>query len=85
MLPIGIGAATALGESFTVQAAFTLALAGSVSMALPISTPPNSLAYGTGEIKSGDMARVGGIIALLGGVAIVWLSGPLLRLAGAVE
>lgn len=43
-----------------------VALAASLSMALPISTPPNAIAYGSGEIKVADMAKVGSIITVLG-------------------
>lgn len=35
-------------------------------MILPVSTPPNSLAYSTGLIESKDMAKVGLIIGLVG-------------------
>ena len=44
-----------------------LALSASFAMALPISTPPNALAYAKGFIKQKDMAMVGivvGVIAL---------------------
>jgi sodium-dependent dicarboxylate transporter 2/3/5 len=35
-------------------------------MILPVSTPPNSLAYSTGLIESKDMAKTGLIIGVLG-------------------
>lgn len=35
-------------------------------MILPVSTPPNSLAYSTGLIESKDMAKVGLILGLIG-------------------
>ncbi len=41
-------------------------LAASLGMALPISTPPNALAHATGEIKTGQMAKVGIIIGIIG-------------------
>jgi len=43
-----------------------VAIAASLSMALPISTPPNAIAYGTGEVGTADMARVGVPITVLG-------------------
>ncbi len=43
-----------------------VAVSASLAMALPISTPPNALAYSTGVIKQGDMARVGIIIGIIG-------------------
>ncbi len=44
----------------------TAALACSIGMILPISTPPNALAHGTGLIKTKDMAKVGIIIGIVG-------------------
>jgi len=38
----------------------------SMGMALPISTPPNALAFGTGEVTTGQMARPGIITAVIG-------------------
>ena len=43
-----------------------LALSASFAMALPISTPPNALAYAKGFIKQKDMAIVGIIAGVLG-------------------
>ncbi len=52
-----------------------IALAASFAMALPISTPPNAIAYSTGLIKSSQMCVVGiiiGVISLtLGYIAII--------------
>ncbi len=49
----------------------SIALAASASMALPISTPPNAIAYGSGLIKVKDMARAGVIITLVFVILIV--------------
>lgn len=43
-----------------------VAFSASLGMILPVSTPPNSLAYSTGLIESKDMAKVGLIIGLIG-------------------
>ena len=43
-----------------------IAIASSVSMILPISTPPNAIAHSTGFIEQKDMMKVGIIIGLLG-------------------
>ena len=51
-----------------------IAFVASLSMALPMSTPPNAMAYGSGEVTSGDFARTGGIIGLAGVVVIVGLA-----------
>lgn len=43
-----------------------VAVCASMAMALPISTPPNALAYGTGAIKQSEMAKTGIIIGVVG-------------------
>ena len=43
-----------------------LALASSLGMMLPISTPPNAIAYATGVVKLKDMAMTGAVIGILG-------------------
>ncbi len=48
-----------------------LAFSASLGMILPVSTPPNSLAYSTGLIESKDMAKTGIIIGVVG-LAIVY-------------
>jgi sodium-dependent dicarboxylate transporter 2/3/5 len=37
----------------------TAALASALGFMLPVGTPPNALAYGTGAVTSGEMARAG--------------------------
>ncbi len=54
----------------------TVTLACSIGMVLPISTPPNALAHGTGFVKTGEMARVGiimGVVGLLLAFATVYI------------
>ena len=43
-----------------------IAIASSVSMILPISTPPNAIAHSTGFIEQKDMMKVGIIIGIMG-------------------
>ncbi|MGF1726349.1 SLC13 family permease [Photobacterium nomapromontoriensis] len=50
-----------------------VAFSASLGMILPVSTPPNSLAYSTGLIESKDMAKTGIIIGVVG-LAIVYLA-----------
>lgn len=55
-----------------------IALSASFAMALPISTPPNAIAYSTGLIKSSQMATVGiiiGVISLTLGYSFLILIG----------
>ncbi len=49
-------------------------------MILPISTPPNALAFATGYVKQGDMAKMGiimGVISMILGFGLVYLMGTL--------
>lgn len=50
-----------------------VAFSASLGMILPVSTPPNSLAYSTGLIESKDMAKTGIIIGVVG-LIIVYLA-----------
>ncbi len=43
-----------------------IALASSLSMVLPISTPPNAMAHATGMIEQKDMVKTGIIIGIVG-------------------
>ena len=58
----------------------TIAFASSLGMALPISTPPNAMAYATGHIEQKGMAISGTILCLIG----LALSIGLMYLLGAV-
>ena len=42
-----------------------LALSASFAMALPISTPPNAIAYSTGLVKTSQMTKVGLIVGVV--------------------
>lgn len=55
------------------------ALSASLGMSLPISTPPNALAYGTGAISTSHMARVGIIIGFVG-LCLAFITVYILRL-----
>jgi sodium-dependent dicarboxylate transporter 2/3/5 len=48
-----------------------VAAATSVSMALPVSTPPNAIAYYSGEVELRDMVGHGALISVVG-VLLVW-------------
>ena len=57
-----------------------VAIAASSAMVLPISTPPNALAFATNLVKQKDMAKIGlivGIISMLLGYGLVYLMGTL--------
>ncbi|WP_136312902.1 SLC13 family permease [Actinomyces procaprae] len=77
LVPLAMGLATGVDGLEPVTIAVVLALACSLGMSLPISTPPNAIAYATGEIATADMARVGLIIGVAGTAVLVLLM-PLL-------
>lgn len=45
-------------------------LSASCAFMLPVATPPNAIVFGSGEVKMGDMMRVGIIMNLVGVVLI---------------
>jgi sodium-dependent dicarboxylate transporter 2/3/5 len=49
----------------------TTAFVASLSMALPMSTPPNAMAYGSGELSNTDFLRTAGTIGMVGALIIV--------------
>ncbi len=56
-----------------------VAVSSSFAMALPISTPPNAIAYGSGEIKVKDMAIVGVLIEVIALVFMVFVGQYLIK------
>ena len=55
-----------------------VAIAASSAMILPISTPPNALAFATGFVKQSEMSKIGiimGIISMVFGFGLVYLMG----------
>lgn len=56
MLPMSMAASVG-GTVHPVLAAMGVAMASSMAMALPASTPPNALAHAEGEVTSMEMAR----------------------------
>ena len=64
---VAVGLGDSLADFGGSQAMLVgIAIASSVSMILPISTPPNAIAHSTGFIEQKDMMKVGIIIGLLG-------------------
>ena len=55
-----------------------VAIAASSAMILPISTPPNALAFATGFVKQSEMSKIGiimGVISMVFGFGLVYLMG----------
>jgi solute carrier family 13 (sodium-dependent dicarboxylate transporter), member 2/3/5 len=49
---------------------FAVAFTASLSMLLPVSTPPNAIAYGTGSVSAKDMLVSGFIVSILSILAL---------------
>lgn len=77
LLPIGMAMAIGIGaEGVKLEVlAIMIAVMASYAMALPISTPPNAIAYGSGQIRSKDMLFVGGCTSVVASLLVV-LTGP---------
>lgn len=69
-------AAGSMDNAGAVALLVTVAFASSLGMALPISTPPNAMAYATGHIEQKGMAISGTILCLIGlGITILMMLG----------
>lgn len=71
LLPVMVTMATGMGHSLDGMGGpgtliLSVTLASSLGMSLPISTPPNAIAFSTGMIRVKDMEKVGVIIGVLG-------------------
>ena len=70
MLPVLIGIAQASGFDATATAV-AVTLAASYAFMLPVSTPPNAMAYGTRMVRLDAMVRFGFRLDLLGFVVLM--------------
>ncbi len=70
MIPLGM----AILPGFKTEVALIIALSASSAMFLPVSSPPNAIAFSTGLLEQRDF-RIGGIIVGLLGplLAILWV------------
>lgn len=65
LIPIGIAAGTSLaGAKEAAAFAIPMALSASAAMCLPISTPPNAIAFAGGQVRSRDFILPGAVIGL---------------------
>lgn len=85
IMPILVVVCTAMGDKLaaiggTSTVLIGVAIASSSAMILPISTPPNALAYATNLIQQKDMAKMGiviGIFSILLGYLVLFAAGSL--------
>ena len=60
-----VALAVSIGQDI-VTVGILLAAASSMGMMLPVSTPPNAIAYATGTVKTGDLAAMGALVGITG-------------------
>lgn len=89
LLPVGVSLASVASSSppgevsgAGVRIAVAIALTASVGMALPISTPPNAIAYARGEITARDMIVPGAVIGIIAALLVGLFGGVVLRFWG---
>ncbi len=73
LAPIMVVIGMDLNAGISVMA--SIALACSLAMALPVSTPPNAIAYGTEDIEVKDMIKYGSIISVVGVLLLTLIFG----------
>lgn len=85
LLPIALSLAMTVGSDINaVHIVLAIALTASVGMALPISTPPNAIAYAYGGLRTRDMAIAGGAIGLIAAVLVIFGSKFVLQFWGVI-
>ena len=85
LMPILVVVCTAMGDKLaaiggTSTVLIGVAIASSSAMILPISTPPNALAYATNLIQQKDMIKMGvivGLISVVLGYLVLFAAGSL--------
>lgn len=81
LAPMAVAVATS-AKSGEVAMVVAVAIGSSLAMSLPISTPPNAIAFASGQIKTRDMALMGGIVGVVGAVLVTALLPVFMRMAG---
>lgn len=61
LIPIAL----AMGSGAETKYVIPIAIAASSAMCLPVSTPPNAIAYATGAVKTKDFVRAGLLVGLI--------------------
>jgi solute carrier family 13 (sodium-dependent dicarboxylate transporter), member 2/3/5 len=81
LIPLALGLATGVAIDPTLVGV-VVAMACALAMALPISTPPNAIAYATGEVPQSAMASTGIVVGIVGGALLAFAMPPLWRALG---
>jgi sodium-dependent dicarboxylate transporter 2/3/5 len=74
MIPLAISFALLLPEQSPKTIPLIIALSASCALLLPVSTPPNAIAYSTGQLEQSDFRFGGILIGILGPILVcVWV------------
>lgn len=71
LLPLVVALTAMLGDEILSFMVISIALSASCAMILPVSTPPNAIAYASGKIESKDFLIIGLFSAAIGPIAII--------------
>lgn len=77
LVPIMYALAQELEPTISYALVFGVGLAATCAFMLPVATPPNALAYGTGTIRQGQMLRAG-LLLNLAAIPLLWIMVSLL-------
>ena len=70
LIPLGM----AILPQYSLEVAMIIGLSASTALFLPVSTPPNAIAYSTGMIEQKDLRIGGALIGLLGpAIIVLWV------------
>ncbi len=75
MLPLVVALVGSLGDSVVSFIVISVALCASCAMMLPVSTPPNAIAFSSGQLFSKDFMLIGVISAVVGPIMILGILG----------
>lgn len=84
LVPLAISLAGTLADGNMMLLAAIVAISTSLGMSLPISTPPNAIAYSTGMVSVKNMAIIGVIVGIAGTLLLVLAMPPLWTAMGLV-
>lgn len=84
LVPLAVSLAVSLDSVEVIVVAVVVAISTSFGMSLPISTPPNAIAYSTGVVSVKNMAIVGVIVGLGATLLLIFAMPPLWALMGIV-
>ncbi len=76
LVPLALGFSDVVGLNMAMIAV-VIALATSLGMSMPISTPPNAIAYATGQVPLKEMAVTGLVVGVGGALLLAFLMPPI--------